>query len=186
MKKALIIFATAAVTAVTLLCITVLLLVFNIFGLRDGLTASTGWFYPEPLKISKIADAEELWGISLPEGSYIEDQFAEKPIIHTDDIYYIRYKPYCYDVRLIIPKEETDSFADSLRALYNDREEEKAYVTFPRIMSDIDEKELTYYFLLREDAVTEGSDKGFVELHAWKSIYIIEQEDQTTVLLSLS
>ena len=53
-------------------------------------------------------------------------------------------------------------------------------------MSDIDEKELTYYFLMREDAVTEGSDKGFVELYAWKSIYIIEQEDQTTVLLSLS
>lgn len=174
-----------AVAIVAILCIIVILLAFNMFDFRFWIAEKTGLFYPKAQKLDDINDVEQIWEVSLPKGSYIEDHIIKKDY---QDMMYIKYKPYVYEARIVIPKEKTEEFIDSVRCLYaditNDGFGNKTEIILPDIMSDFQDIEFSFEFCYFNYIQT---DTGlyYTRIPMYKSIFIFEEEDKTTVYLSV-
>lgn len=182
MKTAKTILLSSAASVTAILCITALLVAFNAFDLRYWLASKTGSFYPDPIEINNTNDVEEMWGVSLPEGSYIEGWSA---IRNSEIPTEIKYVPYNYNVRVSIPSEKTVDFADSLRDKYSDDTfddfgDKKELGYFPEIVKDLEGKELTYCFSHIENISSDSE----IRTHIHRSIYIFEEDGKTTVYFS--
>lgn len=158
--------------------------------LRYRIAAKTGLLYPRAREI-EISDAEEVWNVSSPEGTYIEVQNNTRYIDGGSwsymDAMTVKYKPYSYGVRVVIPLDKTEDFVESVRDSYNDktydsfgRKDELGY--FTKIISDMEGEELTYSFSHISDCPP-NEDDFITCIH--RHIYIFEDDNTAIVYLSM-
>lgn len=183
-KKKIVIILIAAVV-----CMTAIISFLYATDLRYRIAAKTGLLYPSAREI-EISDAEEMWNVSFPEGAYIEAQNNIRCVSSGSwsytDAMTVKYKPYSYGVRVVIPLDKTEDFLESVRSLYNDEtydefgnKYELGY--FPEIISDMEGKELSYSFSHIEDCPPNG--EAIICIH--RSIYIFEEDNTAVIHLSM-
>lgn len=111
MKKR--IFIGSAI-AITVILISVLIISFNVLGIKDLIREKTGLLYPAPPKIKSIEDVESYLGIEFGENAVLESYAFEKAFGPRSYPKYCEDYSYNYDFVIKIPADNTDQFISTI------------------------------------------------------------------------